>query len=254
MHSRYQSKRSYHDYFFITSFKYSFSAHTVYVIRDGWGNTMRKGIVFLLITIFIMLPQVPESASPDTMQMIPDEAIRLRILANSDDEADQRIKRLVRDEVNSYINQLVLTIDDIVEARNLIKEHVPKLEEIVASTLASENVAPIYTVDYRSDVAFPVKMYGNYIYPAGEYEAVLITLGDGVGANWWCVLFPPLCFLDFSNGATVADSDEDVEAETVTEAEDEKEMEIEEVGQEDKDEEEQEVEVRFFLLDWLGLS
>jgi stage II sporulation protein R len=53
---------------------------------------------------------------------------------------------------------------------------------------------------------FPTKLYGQYLYPAGEYEAVIITLGEGDGANWWCVLFPPLCFLDFSNGTAVSQS------------------------------------------------
>ena len=211
---------------------------------------MKKGIVFLLITIFILLPQVPQNVSSDSQQMIPDEAIRLRILANSDNDEDQRIKRIVRDEVNAYISELVQSIDDIEEARNTIRTHVPKLEAIVERTLEEAEVDPIYTVAYRSDVSFPLKKYGDYIYPAGEYEAVLITIGDGAGANWWCVLFPPLCFLDFSNGATVADVDEESH---------EMEEDVKEEEQKDDEEaldqaEEEEVEVKFFLFDWLGLS
>src|SRR5690625_4695016 len=131
---------------------------------------MKKGIVFLLITIFILLLQVPQNASSHTKQMITDEAIRLRILANSDSDEDQQIKRLVRDEVNAYISELVQSIDDIEEARNTIRTHVPELEAIVEATLEEAAIDPIYTVKYRSDVSFPLKMYDDYIYPAGEYE------------------------------------------------------------------------------------
>ena len=65
---------------------------------------------------------------------------------------------------------------------------------------------------------FPTKLYGQYLYPAGDYEAMIITLGEGEGANWWCVLFPPLCFLDFSNGTAVSQSPivEDEDEESVT--------------------------------------
>ena len=199
---------------------------------------MRKGIAFLFIIIFILLPPLSETATSAKTEMIPDEAIRLRILANSDNEEDQRIKLLVRDEVNNYINELVATIDNIKEARHTIREHVPEIESIVEETLKKEQVDPTYSVKYRPNVEFPTKIYGNYLYPAGEYEAVLITLGDGVGQNWWCVLFPPLCFLDFSE-----DEDQEDEADEAADQ-----------ALRQQEEEEAEVEVRFFLFDWLGLS
>ena len=83
-------------------------------------------------------------------------------------------------------------------------------------------------------------MYGNYIYPAGEYEAILITIGKGEGDNWWCVLFPPLCFLDFSNGTSVAHAEEVKEDKAPQESEKE-----EQVAK--ADQEEDEVEVDFFV-------
>src|SRR5699024_7945579 len=91
-----------------------------------------------------------------------------------------------------------------------------ELRDIVKETLGENDVTDSFTVDYRSDVSFPLKVYDQYVYPAGEYEAVLITIGEGKGSNWWCVLFPPLCFLDFSNGTTI---DEDFEAEETNEGE-----------------------------------
>lgn len=181
-----------------------------------------------------MIGTSQQDSSEEDYQVIPDDAIRLRILANSDDEADQQLKRQVRDHVNEKITKWVENIADIDEARALIQDRLPEIEAAVAEVLATENSTDDYEVEYDENVTFPVKLYGDYLYPAGEYEAILITIGEGEGANWWCVLFPPLCFLDFSNGASVAEASTDDEIEEL--------------------EEEEEVEVKFFLFEWLGLS
>lgn len=194
-----------------------------------------KKLVFLLLSLSIILVIIPkffkESNTVDALEVIPDEAIRLRILANSDDEKDQKIKRIVRDEVNESITEWVKDIADIEEARKLIASKTKEIEQIVNSTLQKEGETYNFTVNYDKNVQFPAKVYGNYLYPAGEYEAVLITLGKGEGANWWCVLFPPLCFLDFSSGTTVAEMDD---SEVLEDPE--------------------EVEVKFFLFEWFGWS
>ncbi|MFD1416381.1 stage II sporulation protein R [Oceanobacillus jeddahense] len=192
---------------------------------------MAIGLLFLLISIIPVISVAKEMQHKELdYQVIPDEAIRLRILANSDSEKDQELKHKVRDEVNEVITEWVKDIDDIEEARKLIQENLPELEEVIRDTLEKENSDEDFELEYGENVSFPAKLYGNYLYPAGEYEAILVTIGEGSGANWWCVLFPPLCFLDFFNGTSVA-SDE-----------------VEEV------EEEEEVEVDFFLFKWLGLS
>src|SRR5699024_12372864 len=96
---------------------------------------MRKGIVFLLITILLYLSNTPETVSSQPKEMIPDEAIRLRILANSDTEEEQRIILKVRDEVNQYITELGKTIDDIDEACRLFYKNVPERQDIIESRL-----------------------------------------------------------------------------------------------------------------------
>lgn len=202
---------------------------------------MKKNLViimFILFIIFFIVPKQGVSQSfiyEDTYQVIPDEAIRLRILANSDNEEDQQLKRMVRDAVNEHITNWVEHMTDIDEARTLIKARVPQIERIVGSVLESEGSNHDYEVQYGSNVTFPTKLYDSYVYPAGEYEAVLITLGKGLGSNWWCVLFPPLCFLDFSNGTTVAAADENA---------------VDDVDE--SDEEDKPVKVKFFLFEWLG--
>ncbi|RFB17270.1 stage II sporulation protein R [Bacillus sp. HNG] len=194
-----------------------------------------------------------KETSAQEPQVIPDEAIRLRILANSDSDEDQALKRKVRDAVNAEITEWVAELTSIDAARDLIQEGLPEIEKIVASVLEEENSNQSYTVDYGRNVQFPTKLYGQFLYPAGEYEAILISLGEAEGANWWCVLFPPLCFLDFSTGDAIEASDEegkDVALEQKTEKEDKKEKKDKE-DKVDKDEnDEEEVEVKFFLVEF----
>jgi stage II sporulation protein R len=158
-------------------------------------------VILSLGTILSLYIPKQEMAAQETM-VIPEEAIRLRILANSDLEEDQNVKRLVRDEVNKEITNWVSTLTSQDEAKAVIKEGLPELQKIAEEVVTSEGMDQSVKVEF-GNVEFPTKLYGQYLYPAGEYEAVLITLGKGEGANWWCVLYPPLCFLDFSTGNAV---------------------------------------------------
>ncbi|CDQ38287.1 stage II sporulation protein R [Virgibacillus salexigens] len=211
-----------------------------------------KKLVFFVFIIFILLLSIPthiigkhpeQSSQNQEYQVIPDEAIRLRILANSDQQEDQQLKRLVRDRVNEKITKWVEDITDIKEARRLIEKRIPEINQTVAEVIKESGEENDYKVEYGKNISFPAKIYGSYIYPAGEYEAVLITIGEGKGANWWCVLFPPLCFLDFSNGtsAVAAESEENESKEADSKEHKE--------AEETKD-----AEVKFFLFEWLGLS
>lgn len=139
---------------------------------------------------------------------IPQEAIRLRILANSDNPADQVVKRLVRDEIVKAMNSWVTGPQTIEEARQTIIANMPEIERITAKVLESRGFSYGSSAELGM-VSFPTKMYGNQVYPAGDYEALRITLGEGGGQNWWCVLFPPLCFIDAVSGeASAASSSE----------------------------------------------
>jgi stage II sporulation protein R len=170
-------------------------------------------IAYLLLlsfaTIFsLYMPKTQATAQDETV--IPNEAIRLRILANSDSEDDQALKRKVRDAVNAEITKWVQDLTSLEEARTTIKTGLPEIQQIAEEIVAQENETQSVKVDFGK-VEFPTKLYGQFLYPAGEYEAILITLGEGEGANWWCVLFPPLCFLDFSNGVAVSEGFEEEE-------------------------------------------
>ncbi|WP_349408835.1 stage II sporulation protein R [Pseudalkalibacillus sp. SCS-8] len=178
----------------------------------------RKTIVAMLLILMIMVVfyetqiKVANASFNDIPeQMIPEESIRLRILANSDSAADQELKRSIRDEVNRQITEWVFGIESLEDARAIIKRELPSIKQIVQQALTNQGIKESFSVDF-GNVAFPTKLYGDFIYPAGEYEAVLISIGEAKGANWWCVLFPPLCFLDFENGDAVESENDEVQA------------------------------------------
>jgi stage II sporulation protein R len=159
-------------------------------------------ILLSLGTILSLYIPKNEVAAKDAV-VIPGQAIRLRILANSDLDSDQALKRKVRDAVNAKISVWVKDLTSIKEARKVIKSKLPEIETTAEAVVKEEGSKQKVSVKFGK-VQFPTKLYGQFLYPAGDYEAILITLGEGKGANWWCVLFPPLCFLDFSNGIAVS--------------------------------------------------
>ncbi|WP_110112635.1 stage II sporulation protein R [Bacillus sp. CGMCC 1.16541] len=199
---------------------------------------MKKQVIIYFILLLIgahtHLLYTSQEVQANEPMVIPDEAIRLRILANSDADEDQHVKRLIRDRVNAEITEWVQELTSVEEARRIIRGNLDEIESIAQQVLKEENVNQSVTVDFGK-VSFPTKLYGQFLYPAGEYEAILISLGEAEGANWWCVLFPPLCFLDFSNGEAVQEPLNEEEQAEVTE---------------EPQVQQQEVEVKFFLVEW----
>ncbi|MEC2837048.1 stage II sporulation protein R, partial [Bacillus thuringiensis] len=179
---------------------------------------MKKQVIAYLLILLIGAQLLVQfgymKADAKGPSVIPKEAVRLRILANSDSDQDQALKRKVRDEVKAQIDGWVADLTSFEEARKVIQSHIPEIEKTVENTLKREGSKESFQVKFSKNVKFPTKVYGNFIYPAGEYEAVLITIGEGEGANWWCVLFPPMCFLDFSSGTAVRKEEHVVKAES----------------------------------------
>ncbi|QRF24800.1 stage II sporulation protein R [Alicyclobacillus sp. TC] len=133
---------------------------------------------------------------------IPKEALRLRIIANSDSPQDQQLKREVRNAIVLQVGKWLKGVTSSAEARRILEEHEADIEQIALKVTREHGFT--YGVQTNiGKVPFPTKIYGNQIYPAGNYEALRIILGKGQGANWWCVLFPPLCFVDIAEGDAV---------------------------------------------------
>ena len=136
----------------------------------------------LILALFLLLPFVLITpADGEDMNII-----RLHVIANSDSEYDQFVKLKVRDSVLAVSN--TLSPEEIPHSLNL-------MEDVAKVTLASYGINPSARVQFGK-FDFPTKSYGNITLPAGEYTAVRVLIGDGEGQNWWCVMYPPLCFTD----------------------------------------------------------
>ncbi|MDR3591433.1 MAG: stage II sporulation protein R [Negativicutes bacterium] len=141
------------------------------------------------------------------------ELIRLHILANSDSPEDQRVKLQVRDAVNNYLAPLLSEAPTAGAARQIVAEQREGILEVARAEVRRSGAS--YPVAMETGwFDFPLRSYGTLVLPAGRYEAVRILLGEGRGANWWCVLFPPLCFVDATGAVAVPASASDPSAQS----------------------------------------
>lgn len=124
-----------------------------------------------------------------------DNLIRLHVLANSDSPKDQKVKLIVRDAIIQYLSPKLKDVKSSIIARQIVMDNKLQLIEISKSVLLTNGFS--YPVNIEIGIFdFPMKSYGDLTLPEGKYEAVRVLLGEAKGANWWCVLFPPLCFID----------------------------------------------------------
>lgn len=142
--------------------------------------------------------------SEDVSSGLADNLIRFHVIANSDSPEDQQLKRDVRDRVIAYMKEKLAKVKDIEETKRIVNENLDSIRCIAKDEIIANNK------DYNVEVMmgnypFPTKIYGDIALPAGNYQALRVVIGKGEGQNWWCVMFPPLCFVDATHG-TVPDS------------------------------------------------
>ena len=124
---------------------------------------------------------------------IADKILRFHVLANSDSKEDQEVKKKVRDAVGAMMEPKLAGSRNLEETEAIVQQSMENIVEVATETL--EENGYYYGARARlANVEFPVKSYGAYTFPAGEYEALQVTLGEGEGHNWWCVLYPNMCF------------------------------------------------------------
>ena len=166
-------------------------------------NILKKKKNILLLSIFIgtfitiIFILTTKSYSYNIQKGIANEVIRLHVLANSDENYDQQLKIKVKDSVIKMLENELNNSMSKDETRIILLQNLNKIEQkakqIIEENGYNYNVSAKITFDY-----FPTKQYGDIILPAGEYEALKIEIGEAKGQNWWCVMFPPLCFIDVS--------------------------------------------------------
>jgi len=143
--------------------------------------------VLIILALFLLLPAKGYETGA-TPQINTEELIRIHIRAHDNSEDSQNRKLQARDAVNAIVNDRLAECINIEEARRALEE---ALEEI---RQAAEDASGQAATARLSKEYFPDRIYGEILYPAGEYEALIIELGDGQGENWWCVAFPPICY------------------------------------------------------------
>lgn len=138
-------------------------------------------------------------AEEKEVEEISEKLIRFHVIANSDSKEDQELKLKVRDKVIEYIYPKLKESKSIEESRQILKENDKAIKEIAIKEIKANkyNYEVATALSYEK---FPVKTYGNITLPQGNYEAYRIIIGNGEGQNWWCVMFPPLCFVDITKG------------------------------------------------------
>lgn len=153
---------------------------------------MKKLIIILAI---VMAPFIIKKNIDADIVEIPDESIRIRVVANSNSINDQFEKLRVTENIQRYIQELLKNATTKEESETIIKKNLLNIENNVKNTLNQLNSITNYQVKYGNNF-FPEKIFKGITYESGYYESLVITLGKGEGNNWWCVLFPPLCLME----------------------------------------------------------
>ena len=154
-------------------------------------------VILILLSLFILISAI--SYVDAVSNNIADSVFRLHVIANSDSKEDQELKLKVRDELLSYMNIISKDSKSKQEAMQIANEHKEEFTQIAEKVIKENGYN--YTVNVQIGKAdFPTKYYGDITLPAGTYDALKVQIGEAKGQNWWCVMFPPLCFVDVSTG------------------------------------------------------
>ena len=172
-----------------------------------FGFIKRFFIVLILFSIFVFISAISyvNAVSEDLSESV----FRLHVIANSDSKEDQALKYKVRDSILEYINELAVDCSSKDEVIALATEKQEALHDI-AKKVIEENG---YDYDVNISIGnfeFPTKTYGDISFPAGNYDALRVEIGEAGGQNWWCVMFPPLCFVDVTSGVVPDESKETI--------------------------------------------
>lgn len=156
----------------------------------------RKYFFTILMAVLVLVTAALSTygVKADTNQNhIAEKILRFHVRANSNSEQDQNLKLMVRDEIGTYMSTKLKSADNMAECYEIVQENLGGIVETARAVIAQEGYD--YSVEaYLKEVDFPVKTYGSYTFPAGSYQALEVVIGAGMGHNWWCVMYPNMCF------------------------------------------------------------
>lgn len=186
-------------------------------MKNLFKNPKLRATVILSFLLFLYTSICAFSYAQNISTDIANSVFRLHVLANSDSEEDQNLKYKVRDNLLQHMNSLCANCTTKEEAIRIVSENQNSFKEIALETIKNEG----YNYDVNINIGnfeFPTKNYGDISLPAGFYDALRVEIGEAKGKNWWCVMFPPLCFIDITSGV-VPDESKEVLEDNLTEEE-----------------------------------
>jgi len=176
-------------------------------ITNFLSNSKFKRFLLLIILLILYITISAVSYTNAVCTNIADSVFRLHVIANSDSDADQNLKYIVRDKVINYIKEISKTASSKDKIIEIAKNNLEEIENIAMQTIYEQGYN--YSIQVNiGNFAFPSKQYGDITLPPGYYDALKIEIGEASGQNWWCVMFPPLCFVDVTSGIVPDESKE----------------------------------------------
>lgn len=171
------------------------------------NNVFFKRFLILIFLLFIYTIICAVSYVNAVSSNIESSVFRLHVIANSDSKEDQDLKYIVRDNILTYINEISKNASTKEEVIEIARNNIDTIKQIAQETVYENGYN--YSVNIKiGNFAFPTKQYGDISLPAGFYDALRVEIGSASGQNWWCVIFPPLCFVDVSSGVVPEESKE----------------------------------------------
>lgn len=158
-----------------------------------------KGILILSILFLLYIFICAYSYVSAVSSSLSDSVFRLHVIANSDSDEDQNLKYIVRDKLISYMNEQCKDFSNKHEVIQYSQNHLNELKKIAENAIYEQGFSYPVTIEI-GNFEFPTKTYGDISFPAGYYDALRVKIGESNGQNWWCVMFPPLCFINTTNG------------------------------------------------------
>lgn len=169
------------------------------IVKNIFSNFKFKRFFILLILLILYTFVSAFYYSNAVCSDISDSVFRLHVIANSDSPADQNLKYIVRDSIIDYINEISSSATSKEEVLQIAKSNISEIQSIAINTVKKEGYDYSVNVEVGNFV-FPKKTYGDITFPPGFYDALKVEIGEAKGQNWWCVMFPPLCFVDVTSG------------------------------------------------------
>lgn len=170
---------------------------------------MKKYIILILV-LFLFLIFSAYSYASTVNENLSDNVFRLHVIANSDSKEDQDLKYKVRDKLIEYMKSITSNIENKEEVINIAYNNIENFQKI-AEQVIKENGFNYPVKIEIGNFSFPTKTYGDISFPSGFYDALKVEIGNASGQNWWCVMFPPLCFVDVTSGVVPESSKENLE-------------------------------------------